>query len=76
MAPSPITEDYYKVLGVVQTASTELIIRSYKRLALKLHPDRNANQDATESFQLVCQLSLSIIMVLALILNAEAWESL
>ncbi|KLJ07618.1 hypothetical protein EMPG_10010 [Blastomyces silverae] len=53
MAPVPITEDYYMVLEVVQTATPELIIQSYKRLALKLHPDRNAKPDATESFQLL-----------------------
>jgi curved DNA-binding protein CbpA len=54
MAPLPITEDYYMVLEVGQTATPELIIRSYKRLALKLHPDRNTRHDATEAFQLVC----------------------
>jgi curved DNA-binding protein CbpA len=53
MARSSITEDYYMVLEVAQTATPELIVRSYKRLALKLHPDRNAKQDATEAFQLV-----------------------
>ncbi|KAG4438209.1 hypothetical protein IFR05_006306 [Cadophora sp. M221] len=52
MAPATITEDYYMVLEVEQTAAPELIIRSYKRLALKLHPDRNARHDATEAFQL------------------------
>ena len=55
MAPSPITDDYYKVLEVEQIATRELITKSYKRLALKLHPDRNTKQDATEAFQLVCQ---------------------
>jgi curved DNA-binding protein CbpA len=55
MAPAPITEDYYMVLEVQQTATPELVNRSYKRLALKLHPDRNNKHDATEAFQLVCQ---------------------
>ncbi|KAF7507079.1 hypothetical protein GJ744_010892 [Endocarpon pusillum] len=53
MAPVPITEDYYMVLEVVQTAPPKLITQSYKRLALKLHPDRNAKHDATEAFQLL-----------------------
>ncbi|KAH9208348.1 DnaJ domain-containing protein, partial [Leptodontidium sp. 2 PMI_412] len=53
MAPAPITEDYYVVLEVQQTAAPELIVRSYRRLALKLHPDRNAKHDATEAFQLL-----------------------
>ncbi|KFY30714.1 hypothetical protein V493_01724 [Pseudogymnoascus sp. VKM F-4281 (FW-2241)] len=51
MAPALITEDYYMVLGVGQTAPLELVLRSYKNLALLLHPDRNTNHDATEAFQ-------------------------
>ncbi|KAH8744252.1 hypothetical protein F5883DRAFT_590396, partial [Diaporthe sp. PMI_573] len=53
MAPSPITEDYYAILEVEQTTGPELITKSYKRLALKLHPDRNTKHDATEAFQLL-----------------------
>ncbi|OBT83448.1 hypothetical protein VE02_07875 [Pseudogymnoascus sp. 03VT05] len=53
MPPALVTEDYYRVLEVGQTASLELIIKSYKRLALKLHPDRNTKHDATEAFQLL-----------------------
>ncbi|RDW77879.1 hypothetical protein BP5796_05731 [Coleophoma crateriformis] len=56
MAPVKDTDDYYTVLEVVQTATPEQITRSYKRLALKLHPDRNAKQDATEAFQLTLKL--------------------
>jgi DnaJ-class molecular chaperone len=58
MAPVPITEDYYMVLEVVQTATPEQVIRSYKQLALKLHPDRNAKRDTTEAFQLVSSVNL------------------
>ncbi|TEY68080.1 hypothetical protein BOTCAL_0123g00090 [Botryotinia calthae] len=53
MAPVEITEDYYAVLEIEQTATQDLIIRSYRRLALKLHPDRNDKADATEAFQLL-----------------------
>ncbi|KAI8953726.1 DnaJ domain-containing protein [Xylaria longipes] len=53
MAPVPITEDFYMVLEVDQTATTEVISRSYKRLALKHHPDRNAGRDTTAAFQLL-----------------------
>ncbi len=67
MAPAQITEDYYMVLEVGQTAAPELIIRSYKRLALKLHPDRNAKHDATEAFQLVCQLSRVKLILLSIV---------
>lgn len=68
MAPAPITNDYYIVLEVEQTATPELIIGSYKRLALKLHPDRNAKHDITEAFQLVCQFSGAKLILLSIII--------
>jgi curved DNA-binding protein CbpA len=51
MAPPTVTEDNYKTLEVDQTATLELITRSYRRIALKLHPDRGGS---TQAFQLVC----------------------
>jgi len=55
MAPSAITEDYYMILEVDPNAGLELIVRSYRRLALKVHPDRNSERNATEAFQRVRQ---------------------
>ncbi|EFR02051.1 hypothetical protein MGYG_05054 [Nannizzia gypsea CBS 118893] len=49
-----IDDDYYRILEVAETATTEMITKSYKRLALRLHPDKNKNINATEAFQLVC----------------------
>ncbi|KAH8805183.1 DnaJ domain-containing protein [Xylogone sp. PMI_703] len=53
MAPVEVDKDYYMVLEVNETATTEVITKSYKRLALLLHPDRNKKANATEAFQLL-----------------------
>ena len=38
--------DYYRILDVGQTASPDEIQRAYRTLALRYHPDRNADPDA------------------------------
>ncbi|KAF2647806.1 heat shock protein DnaJ, partial [Lophiostoma macrostomum CBS 122681] len=56
MAPPVPTDDYYHVLEVEQDAPHETIVRSYRKLALKRHPDRNPGSDravATAEFQLL-----------------------
>ena len=44
--------DYYQVLGVPRNATEEAVTKSYRRLAMKYHPDRNPDdKEAEERFK-------------------------
>lgn len=75
MVPLPITEDYYLILEVMENATPEVITKSYRRLALKLHPDRNSATNATEVFQRVRgPFGASIASVsMHIDMNLKAW---
>src|SRR6185295_2799290 len=42
------SRDYYEILGVARTASGDEIKKSFRKLALQYHPDRNKDDPSAE----------------------------
>lgn len=49
--------DHYEILGLTKDATPELIKKSYRKLAVRWHPDKNPNNqaEANEKFKLIAE---------------------
>lgn len=47
--------DYYDVLGLERSATRDQLKQAYRQLALKYHPDRNTDADATAKFREIAE---------------------
>lgn len=47
--------DYYTILGVEKACSVEEIRKAYRKLSLKVHPDKNKAPGSDEAFKKLCK---------------------
>ncbi|KAF6154107.1 hypothetical protein GIB67_009807 [Kingdonia uniflora] len=49
------TKDFYDILGVEKSCTVEEIRKAYRKLSLKVHPDKNKAPGSEEAFKKVCK---------------------
>src|SRR5216683_8383406 len=53
--PTTTKKDYYDLLGVKKSASSEDIRKAFRKLARKYHPDVNPDKSAEEKFKAISE---------------------
>ena len=48
-------KDYYEILGLTKSATTEEIKKAYRKKSLKVHPDKNKSESSQEAFKKLSQ---------------------
>ena len=43
-------KNYYKILGIEKSSSTEEVKKSFRKIAFRLHPDKSADSKSAEKF--------------------------
>lgn len=55
IGPNCNSKDYYQILGVERDATTSQIKKSFRKLAMKYHPDKNKEPGAEEKFKSIAE---------------------
>ena len=64
-------QDYYQVLSVSKTATEIEIKKSFRKLAMKYHPDRNPdNAESEEKFMISLVMLASMALVVVVVSKA------
>ena len=50
-----MTDNYYSVLGIDKDASQQEIKKSYRKLSMKWHPDKNKSPEAELNFKKISE---------------------